>query len=332
MLREISSPFPSLRTTLYAPDSLKCREMKKNMCVKNLRDHFPGSLRQSKWLQSLSTHKVCSSLSHDHHPPLKPQLQTRGTPYWLIPVPSSLEHRGCVQRLFNRWIRETLLLKGGVWGQEAKAQMEVEEGSLGRTLKRKVPGMRTACLLKDHFYTRYIHHHKLHFPQANIHAGLQLANLQARDSSQAFLGLESCLQRNKGLWDCRQHVRCPDARTRPGWSAPSDTEGRSLSPLWSKAVWARESEVSRNQPLLSGHLLGLLSPLSPTPRPSQEVGPGSPRRAPLVLWRPLAAVRSNAISQPFLLPLQFSGMHSPWALASLLLFLFSKCDEVPYRG
>lgn len=49
MLREISSPFPSLRTTLYIPDSLKCREMK-NMSVKNLRDHFPGSLRQTKRL------------------------------------------------------------------------------------------------------------------------------------------------------------------------------------------------------------------------------------------------------------------------------------------
>ena len=34
-------------------------------------------------------------------------------------------------------MRETLLLKGGVWGQEEKAQMEREEGSLGRTLKRK---------------------------------------------------------------------------------------------------------------------------------------------------------------------------------------------------
>lgn len=77
--------------------------------------------------------------------------------------------------------------------------MEREEGSLARTLKRKVTGMSTACPLKGHFYTLHIHHHKLHVPEANSHAGLQLANLQARDSSQAFLGLESCLQRNKGL-------------------------------------------------------------------------------------------------------------------------------------
>ena len=242
------------------------------MSVKTLRDHFPGSLRQSKWLQSLSTHKVCSSLPHDLHLPLKPQLQTRGTPCWLIPVPNSLERRGCVQRSFNRWMRETLLLKGGAWGQVGKAQMEREEGSLGRTLKRKVPGMSTACPLKDHFYTLHVHHHKLHLPQATIHAGLQLANLQARDSSQAFLGLESCLQRNKRLWGCRQHARCPDTRTRPGWSAPSDTEGRSLSPLWSKAVWARESEVPRNLPLLSGHLLGVLSPLPPTPARRSGLG------------------------------------------------------------
>ena len=130
----------------------------------------------------------------------------------------------------------------------------------------------------------------------------------------------------KGLWGCRQRVRYPGTRTRPGY-----TEGRSLSPLWSKAVWARESEMPRNQPLPSGHLLGVLSPPSPTPPPSQEVRSGSCRRAPLVLRRPLAAVRSNAISQPFLLsPSPVLGMHSPWALASLILFLFSK--EVPYRG
>ena len=186
--------------------------------------------------------------------------------------------------------------------------------------------MSTACPLKDHFYTLHIHHHKLHVPEANIHSGLQLANLQAQDSSQAFLGLESCFQRNKGLWGCRQRVRYPGTRTRPGY-----TEGRSLSPLWSKAVWARESEMPRNQPLPSGHLLGVLSPPSPTPPPSQEVRSGSCRRAPLVLRRPLAAVRSNAISQPFLLsPSPVLGMHSPWALAGLILFLFSK--EVPYRG
>lgn len=213
-------------------------------------------------------------------------------------------------------MRETLLLKRGVWGQEEKAQMEREEGSLGRTFKRK---------FRDEHSLR-TERPLLHTPHSPPQADLQLANLQARDSSQAFLGLESCLQRNKGLWGCRQRVRYSGTRTQPGY-----TESRSLSPLWSKAVWARESEVARNQPLSSGHFLGVLSPPSPTPAPSQEVRPGSCRRAPLVLRRPLAAVRSNAISQPFLLPPSSGlGMHSPWALALLILVLFYK--EVPYRG
>lgn len=64
----------------------------------------------------------------------------------------------------------------GVWGQEEEAQMEREEGSLGRTLERKGIGMSTAHPPKCRFYMLHVHNHQPRFSDANTHTGLQLEN------------------------------------------------------------------------------------------------------------------------------------------------------------
>ena len=78
-------------------------------------------------------------------------------------------------------------------------------------------------------------------------------------------------------------------------------ESKTLSPLWSQAIWVRESEETGNQLLLSAHLLGVTATPSPNPNLTLECQTGSGRWALPVLQRPLEVVCSNGNSQPFLL-------------------------------
>ena len=86
----------------------------------------------------------------------------------------------------------------------------------------------------------------------------------------------------------------------PG-SAPSVAQSKTLSALWSQVIWARESEETGNQLLLSAQLLGVTATPSPNPNLTLECQTGSGRGALPVLQRPLEVVCSNGNSQPFLL-------------------------------
>ena len=75
----------------------------------------------------------------------------------------------------------------GVWGQKEEAQLEREEGSLGRTLQKEGTGKNTACPPKyHHFYMFQVHVHHPCFPHATTHAGLQLENCKHKSQARYF--------------------------------------------------------------------------------------------------------------------------------------------------
>lgn len=129
--------------------------MKKHLSVKNLRDHFPGSRRQNKWLWCL----LPPSFVHlSSHPPpaaltfllcrLCPSnacLQKTGISH-LSPAPNRAFGIKAVIRYHSTdGEMRPFCWGGGVWKQEEEAQMERKGSSLGRTTKRKGTGT-SSCL------------------------------------------------------------------------------------------------------------------------------------------------------------------------------------------
>ena len=86
----------------------------------------------------------------------------------------------------------------------------------------------------------------------------------------------------------------------PG-SAPPVVQSKTLSPLWSQAIWARKSEETGNQLLLSAYLIGVTATPFPNPNLTLQCQTGSGRWTLPVLQRPLEVVCSIGNSQPFLL-------------------------------
>ena len=147
--------------------------------------------------------------------------------------------------------------------------MEREEGSLGRTLERKGTGMSTACPPKYHFYTSPIHHHKPHLPEANTHTGLHLSNFKPKIQARYFWVQSPASGETKGCEtaDSMSGVQSRGHPTR--LEVPHPMLKADLCPLSEARQF--ESEAFGNQPLLSGHVLGV----PPSPSPSLDVWPGA---------------------------------------------------------
>lgn len=132
--------------------------------------------------------------------------------------------------------------------------MEKEVGMLGRKLEGMFTDMGTAHPPKCHcFYTLHSQS-SAQLSRFQTTCKLDSRKLQVQDSSQTFLGPESCLSGIKGQSDLRQPAQLS------GWKWPTDVKAE-LCPLYQMKQFGLESQRRPKQPLSSlGPSLGFQKP------------------------------------------------------------------------